>query len=412
MKTITFYSYKGGAGRSLALAGAARYLASLGQKVVAIDLDLEAPSLHYKLASPAERKAIGAGVVDIVSALLTEKEPPRELAPYVARVGPEASGSIHLMPAGHVPSAAYWRKLAQLSWHDLFYAEGARGIPFFLELKERIRRELEADYLLIDARAGVTELGAVATALLPDQVVCLLANNLESLEGSRAVLRGIRRAPRLPGQEPVEILPLVTRVPKGLEASVEERLIERVRAFLSEAADDRADTLAVPEVMALHAEPEFEIAEARRAGGDKDVDEPPPLPDHARLFARLFPDLAEPKLTAQVQAAIAALMDDPDGAQRRLEALAAECPHAISYRALLQLYRVRQVDAAQVLRAAHRYWQLTGKADDALLGQIVAAYSADAEGSPAAWISDLTSAVRKASTPQADTIAAPPPRAP
>ena len=46
MKTITFYSYKGGTGRSLALANAARYLARLEFKVVALDFDLEAPGLH------------------------------------------------------------------------------------------------------------------------------------------------------------------------------------------------------------------------------------------------------------------------------------------------------------------------------------------------------------------------------
>ena len=37
METITFYSYKGGSGRSLALANAAVYLAKLGFRVVALD---------------------------------------------------------------------------------------------------------------------------------------------------------------------------------------------------------------------------------------------------------------------------------------------------------------------------------------------------------------------------------------
>jgi MinD-like ATPase involved in chromosome partitioning or flagellar assembly len=50
METITFYSYKGGSGRSLALATAAVYLAKLGFRVVALDFDLEAPGLHYKFS--------------------------------------------------------------------------------------------------------------------------------------------------------------------------------------------------------------------------------------------------------------------------------------------------------------------------------------------------------------------------
>ena len=46
MKTITFYSYKGGVGRSLTLSNIATRLADLGKKVCIIDFDLEAPGLH------------------------------------------------------------------------------------------------------------------------------------------------------------------------------------------------------------------------------------------------------------------------------------------------------------------------------------------------------------------------------
>src|ERR687884_644286 len=43
---ITFYSYKGGTGRSMALANVAWILASNGKRVLTIDWDLEAPGLH------------------------------------------------------------------------------------------------------------------------------------------------------------------------------------------------------------------------------------------------------------------------------------------------------------------------------------------------------------------------------
>src|SRR5262245_52760717 len=43
---ITFYSYKGGSGRTLLLANVAWILASAGKRVLAIDWDLEAPGLH------------------------------------------------------------------------------------------------------------------------------------------------------------------------------------------------------------------------------------------------------------------------------------------------------------------------------------------------------------------------------
>src|SRR5437899_505885 len=45
-RIITFYSYKGGTGRSMALANLAWIVAASGKRVLAIDWDLEAPGLH------------------------------------------------------------------------------------------------------------------------------------------------------------------------------------------------------------------------------------------------------------------------------------------------------------------------------------------------------------------------------
>src|SRR5260370_16861066 len=48
VKRVTFYSYKGGVGRTVALANAACQLAyKHGLHVIVIDWDLEAPGLHY-----------------------------------------------------------------------------------------------------------------------------------------------------------------------------------------------------------------------------------------------------------------------------------------------------------------------------------------------------------------------------
>jgi Mrp family chromosome partitioning ATPase len=53
VRTISFYSYKGGTGRTLLVANLAVYAARLGQTVAMVDLDLEAPGLAYKfLPSP------------------------------------------------------------------------------------------------------------------------------------------------------------------------------------------------------------------------------------------------------------------------------------------------------------------------------------------------------------------------
>jgi Mrp family chromosome partitioning ATPase len=73
-EVITFYSYKGGTGRTMALANTACLLArqgSQGMRVLAIDWDLEAPGLHYYLP-PAKEEAASpnpAGVVEFFTKL-------------------------------------------------------------------------------------------------------------------------------------------------------------------------------------------------------------------------------------------------------------------------------------------------------------------------------------------------------
>ena len=90
METVTFYSYKGGSGRSLLLANTAQFLALARKRVVALDLDFEAPGLHYKLniGKPGHRTADvvpARGVVDYLTAALSGPHP-EQLSDYLAYV--------------------------------------------------------------------------------------------------------------------------------------------------------------------------------------------------------------------------------------------------------------------------------------------------------------------------------------
>ena len=287
------------------MANVAKYLAHFGKKVFAIDFDLEAPGLHYKLSlgKKSAPSTIKLGVADYIHAFSIGEGLPGSLAEYVIEVEHEqkGEGSIHLMPAGSVLSASYWSKLAQINWHELFYSEGAKGIPFFLELKERIAKEFSPDFLLIDSRTGITEIGGVATTILPDKVVCLLLNNRENLEGAREVLRSIKRASRLPSQNSVEIVPVVTRIPKMEKSEVEERIVNEIRDFINKDAGNLSDTLNIPEVLILHSEPDLQVAESLHIGSDKRPGESPLLMDYQQLFFRLVPnDVIEPHIVPLV----------------------------------------------------------------------------------------------------------------
>ena len=65
---ITFYSYKGGTGRTMALANVAWILAANGQRVLAVDWDLESPGLHRYFHPFLRDKQLRRprGVIDMV----------------------------------------------------------------------------------------------------------------------------------------------------------------------------------------------------------------------------------------------------------------------------------------------------------------------------------------------------------
>jgi nitrogenase subunit NifH len=75
MYTVTFYSFKGGTGRSMALVNVAVDLANRGRTVLIVDFDLEAPGLDtFRLG---DRSRSSLGVVDYVGRYITTGEPPR-----------------------------------------------------------------------------------------------------------------------------------------------------------------------------------------------------------------------------------------------------------------------------------------------------------------------------------------------
>src|SRR5690349_9722695 len=65
---ITFYSFKGGTGRSMAVANVAWILAAAGRRVLVADWDLDSPGLPRFFAAflPAEKVDGQPGVIDLL----------------------------------------------------------------------------------------------------------------------------------------------------------------------------------------------------------------------------------------------------------------------------------------------------------------------------------------------------------
>jgi hypothetical protein len=236
METIAFYSYKGGVGRSLLVANAARFLGMLGKRVVALDLDIEAPGLHYKLGRPPDpegKSAMTGGAVPylVATAKGAKNPPPLEEHMVELPLPGGADGWLRLMPAGPAPRREYWTALKQLRERLRFDDPSGKGLAVLLDLHARIQDELKPDYLLIDSRTGVTEIGGLATTALADCVVCLLVANQESVEGTLAIVEALKSSAKHPRRGPVRVVPVVARAMgdmanEGRTAEGIKRLVE------------------------------------------------------------------------------------------------------------------------------------------------------------------------------------------
>jgi hypothetical protein len=246
MKTVAFYSYKGGVGRSLFVANLSIFLARFAaKKVLTVDLDLEAPGLHYKYeATGVAVPPIEAGLVDTLHDYLFAPAPPATLPILDLWKGP-AGGSVHFFPAGVAPRAAYWDTLGKMDFHTLMRDEERTGELLFREVLLHIREQLNPDIVLIDARTGVTELGSAAAQIWAQQAFCMALDHPEHLEGTRAVMRGIARRKRTDGQGLIQVVPVLSRMHTVFGSPEEDAVRARVRGFLNAMGPTVEDTLSI-----------------------------------------------------------------------------------------------------------------------------------------------------------------------
>ncbi len=147
---VVFYSFKGGLGRSTLLASFAIQRAQAGQRVCVIDMDLDSPGAGRLLAADRDGLTASWGVVDF---LLEHRMPNLRFDDYWHRCDRVSSGGeIRVMPSGKL-DAQFPDKLGRV---DLEEAPSAHASGLW-QLLERTRAELNPDWILLDARTGISE---------------------------------------------------------------------------------------------------------------------------------------------------------------------------------------------------------------------------------------------------------------
>ena len=189
---ITFYSYKGGVGRSFALANIAVLLGRWRFRVLCIDWDLEAPGLSHFFDTTTEDDQADSisgskapGLVELLDTFRTTENNKLQWRKYAVPLLNQRTPNVSLIKAGCVDHT-YSRRLHGLNWNDLY--DKGLGNAFEVMFDE-LRQEY--DYILLDARTGVTDFSGIITAQLPDILAFMFTTNEQSFKGATEVARRV-----------------------------------------------------------------------------------------------------------------------------------------------------------------------------------------------------------------------------
>ncbi len=289
MKTITFYSYKGGVGRSLTLSNIAMRLADFGKKVCLIDFDLEAPGLHLKFGDYLDLNQVDKGMVEYLVDFQEDDFIPQKIENHIVDIkyNSKLNGSINIMPAGNINSNDYWKKLASVDWKNLFYSDSSHGVQLLLHLKELIKNELNPDFLLIDSRTGITDISGIAMTLLADTVVTLAANNEENISGIARVISSLKSDTNKLTDKLPEIYFVLTRIPyyaRPEDRYKELRFINKAKTIINKEQE------LIEKVFVIHSDPELEEEEKFKINYSTKRNQKSVVPieeDYLQLFGEL-----------------------------------------------------------------------------------------------------------------------------
>jgi len=187
MFVVTFYSYKGGVGRTSALVNVACRLARRGKRVFILDFDLEAPGVDAYGLTKSEQNT--PGLVEYISAFNETGKVPCLKDFVLDAIYPRTAGKLFLMPAGK-KDTAYKSALSQIDWKVLYRQR--KGYLLVENLKGAIDELFRPDYLFVDSRTGLTDVSGICTLQLPHLVVLLFSLNQQNVTGVSTTLRTIK----------------------------------------------------------------------------------------------------------------------------------------------------------------------------------------------------------------------------
>lgn len=182
----TFYSFKGGVGRTTALGFTARGLVKEGYRVVVIDFDLEAPGLSFLFPGGTGGNL---GLLDYLhQRYLTPDMTIPDIRDCLQLIPMNTSGELYIVPAGEY-NESFIHRLADLDV-SLFYRREQNPLH---QLFDDIQKEIDPDVIIIDARTGFNAMSAVALFDRADLAMICFSATDQSFAGLELIAQAIQR---------------------------------------------------------------------------------------------------------------------------------------------------------------------------------------------------------------------------
>jgi len=206
----------------MALANVAALLAIWGKKVLIVDWDLEAPSIeHFFFQNGSDeltRIHQQAGLIDLLTELSDKTSPIEKWRSLLVEANiAETQNPISILTAG-ARTQGYFRSVRRLDVKE-FYEEKNGGY-IIEQLRQQWRSEF--DFILVDSRTGVTDIGGICTIQLPDILALVFTATWQSLSGAvRVALDAAQKRQQLPFDRPqIPVVPLASRFDTQTEHKV------------------------------------------------------------------------------------------------------------------------------------------------------------------------------------------------
>nr|WP_314498877.1 AAA family ATPase [uncultured Chryseobacterium sp.] len=231
---ITFYSYKGGVGRSMALSNIAYELTKRNKRVLIIDWDLEAPGIE-RYFSDFEIENSSEGLLQLLMSY--KKHENINYNNYLWKIFTSSKYPISLLHSGRENDPAkYSTSLQDFNW-NIFFSEynGGRHLEV---LREELKKDF--DFVLIDSRTGLSDSSGICTILMPDILIPMFTANYQSLFGIRDIVKYIENARQKLNVDRMilTVLPIPSRFGTRVEFRESQEWLDRIADILKDCYKD------------------------------------------------------------------------------------------------------------------------------------------------------------------------------